>query len=123
MSIATSFALNPQANTLVHPTTSLAKENDKIEKSAKDFESLLLTGWLQQAEQSFAKLPGATDEDADPGSDQLQGIAMQSLGSSLTASGGIGLAKVIAQQLHKAADTAASTATKLTPMTIATNFL
>jgi Rod binding domain-containing protein len=94
--------LDSQANKLVRQTTSPDKENAKIEKSAKDFESLLLGGWLQQAEQSFAKLPGGEDEeDADAGSGEMQGIAMQSLGTALTEAGGIGLAKTISKQLHK----------------------
>jgi len=77
--------------------------NLKIEKSAKDFESILLGSWLQQAEQSFGTVPGGDgDEDADAGKEQFQGMAMQSLGDSMTASGGIGLAKMIAKQLHKA---------------------
>jgi Rod binding domain-containing protein len=102
-----SITTNQQPPMLVHPTASPVKENSKIEKSAKDFESLLLSGWLQQAEESFAKLPGADDdEDDDPGSGQLQGIAMQSLGTSLTNSGGIGIAKMIAENLHKTDDLA-----------------
>lgn len=100
---APTFSLDSQANKLVRQTASPEKENAKIEKSAKDFESLLLGGWLQQAEQSFAKLPGGDDEeDADAGSGELQGIAMQSLGTALTEAGGIGLARMIAKQLHKA---------------------
>ena len=87
------------------PRLEAATENNKIEKSAKDFESILLGSWLQQAEQSFGSLPGGDDdEDADPGKDQLQGMAMQSLGNSMTAAGGIGIAKMISTQLHKAAD-------------------
>lgn len=79
--------------------------NTKIEKSAKDFESILLGSWLQQAEQSFGSLPGGDDdEDADVGKEQFQGMAMQSLGSSMTAAGGIGIAKMISKQLHKAED-------------------
>ena len=35
-------------------------------------------------------------------------MAMQSLGNSMTAAGGIGIAKMIAKQLHKAADVAGS---------------
>jgi Rod binding domain-containing protein len=31
-------------------------------------------------------------------------MAMQSLGNSMTAAGGIGIAKMISKQLHKAAD-------------------
>jgi Rod binding domain-containing protein len=79
------------------------QENAKIDKSSRDFESILLSSWLQGAEKSFATVPGGDGEDDDDSSkDQFQGIAMQALGSSLTASGGIGIAKMIAQHLHKA---------------------
>ena len=92
-------------NKLLHQAPSSSAENTKIEKSAKDFESILLSSWLQQAEQSFGSLPGSEEEDdADSGKEQFQGIAMQSLGASLAASGGIGIAKMIAKSLHKAED-------------------
>jgi Rod binding domain-containing protein len=97
--------LSTQADKLLRHSGSTAAENSKIEKSAKDFESILLGSWLQQAEQSFASLPGGDDDgDADAGKEQFQGIAMQSLGNSMTAAGGIGIAKMISRQLHKAAD-------------------
>ena len=76
------------------------RENAKIEKAGKDFESILLGNWLQQAENSFAKVPGGDGEDdEDAGKDQFQGLAMQSLAGSLTASGGIGIAKMITKHL------------------------
>jgi Rod binding domain-containing protein len=88
-------------------------ENVKIEKSAKDFESILLGSWLQQAEQSFGSLPGGDDEgDSDSGKEQFMGMAMQSLGTAMTAAGGIGIAKMIAKQLHKADDAQAAAAAK-----------
>jgi Rod binding domain-containing protein len=59
---------------------------------------------LQQAEKSFGSLPGADDEDEDSGKDQYMSIAMQSLGASMTNSGGIGIAKMISKSLHKAED-------------------
>jgi Rod binding domain-containing protein len=94
---------NPEK--LLRRAASTATENTKIEKSSKDFESILLGSWLQQAEQSFGSVPGEdADEDADSGKEQFQGIAMQSLGASLTASGGIGIAKIVAKNLHKAED-------------------
>src|SRR5450432_2968533 len=102
------------------PATGTAAENKKIDKSAADFESILLGTWLQQAEQSFAKVPGGDgeDDDADPGKDQLQEVSVQSLAGALTASGGIGLAKMISAQLKKSetaqvsnADLAATLAT------------
>jgi Rod binding domain-containing protein len=97
-----SLPLTANANQSLQPADSATRENTKIEKSAKDFESILLGSWLQQAEQSFATMPGGEDEDADVGKEQFQGMAMQSLGTSMTASGGIGIAKMIAKQLHKA---------------------
>jgi Rod binding domain-containing protein len=98
--------LPSKADQVIGKADSGTTENAKIEKSAKDFESILLGSWLQQAEQSFGSVPGGDgDDDADPGKDQFQGMAMQSLGTSMTAAGGIGIAKMISKQLHKADDT------------------
>jgi Rod binding domain-containing protein len=108
-----SFAMNPsvaieplntKADKILHGNPSATSENVKIEKAAKDFESILLGSWLQQAEQSFGSLPGGDDEDTDSGKEQFMGIAMQSLGTSMTASGGIGIAKMISKSLHNAED-------------------
>jgi Rod binding domain-containing protein len=97
--------LTTEVDKLLRHPGSAATENSKIEKSAKDFESILLGSWLQQAEQSFGSLPGGDDDgDADAGKEQFQGMAMQSLGNSMTAAGGIGISKMISKQLHKAAD-------------------
>jgi Rod binding domain-containing protein len=110
-------SLNPTViSSLAGKTTQLQRQpesvkaqNDKIDKSAKDFESLLVTNWLQGAQEGFASVPGGNaDEDEDPGHGQLQGFAMQSLGTALTAAGGIGIAHSIAQLLHKS-DTPAPT--------------
>ena len=113
ISAAVPMPLPPKANQSVRGTGSAATENTKIEKSAKDFESILLGSWLQQAEQSFGTVPGGDgDDDSDPGKDQFQGMAMQSLGTSMTAAGGIGIAKMISRQLHKAEDMRVSVAAK-----------
>jgi Rod binding domain-containing protein len=93
----------------LHQTTSSGTENAKIEKSAKDFESILLGSWLQQAEKSFGSLPGGDDEE-DSGKDQYMSIAMESMGTSMTAAGGIGIAKMISKSLHKAEDARAGAA-------------
>jgi Rod binding domain-containing protein len=62
-------------------------------------------------------MPGADDdEDAGSGKEQFQGIAMQSLGASMTASGGIGIAKMIAESLHKAEDARAGQEAKTRPI-------
>jgi Rod binding domain-containing protein len=108
--------LTPQADAVIRQATSTRTENTKIEKSAKDFESILLGTWLQQAEQSFGSLPGGDDDDdADSGKDQFQGMAMQSLGASMTAAGGIGIAKMISKQLHRAEDARVALAAQGSP--------
>ena len=97
--------LSAQVDQTLRQAGSASTVNTKIEKSAKDFESILLGSWLQQAEQSFGSLPGGDDDDdSDAGKEQFQGMAMQSLGTSMTAAGGIGIAKMISKQLHKAED-------------------
>ncbi|HEY1802508.1 MAG TPA: hypothetical protein VGG46_16395 [Terriglobales bacterium] len=75
----------------------------KIEKSARDFESVLIGQWLEQAEKSFATVPGGDpDNQTDPGHDQLQGIATQSLSQALTKAGGLGIAHMLSKALEKA---------------------
>jgi len=73
----------------------------KIDKAAKDFESILLGQWLEKAEKSFASVPGSDpDEDNDPGHDQFQSIGCEFLGEALSKAGGIGIASMISKHLH-----------------------
>ena len=74
----------------------------KIQKSAREFEAVLLSHWLEQAEQSFASVPGSdADPDADPGRDQFHAIAMQAVGSALTGGhGGLGIGAMVAKHLE-----------------------
>jgi Rod binding domain-containing protein len=83
-------------------------DNGRIEKSAKEFESMLLSSWLQQAEQSMATVPGAEDEEDSTGRDQMMSLGVQSLSTAMVASGGIGIASMIAKALHVRADKADS---------------
>jgi len=80
------------------------KNDAKIEKSAKEFESMLLSSWLQQAEQSMASVPGADDDEDAGARDQMMSLGVQSLATEMTNSGGIGIAKMISKALHSAAD-------------------
>lgn len=82
---------------------SASREKSRIEKAGKDFESILLGGWLQGAEQSFAAAPGGPDDgDDDSSHDQFMGMAMQQLAGTLVDSGGIGIARMITQHLEAA---------------------
>lgn len=82
--------------------------NGKIEKGAREFESMLLSTWLQQAEQSMATVPGAEDDDDAAGRDQMMSMGVQSLANSMAASGGIGIAKMVAKAMHAHVDKAAA---------------
>ena len=83
-------------------------DDGRIEKSAKEFESMLLSSWLQQAEQSMATVPGAEDEEDSTGKDQMMSLGVQSLSTALVASGGIGIASMITKALHARAEKAES---------------
>lgn len=109
--IASSGAIQTQDDRVMGETNLQGADHAKIEKAAQDFESVLLSHWLDQAEKSFATVPGADpeeDEDADPGHDQFQGLGMQALAGALTKSGGIGIAKMIVRQLERGTDTKAA---------------
>ena len=84
-------------------------DNSRIEKSAKEFESILLNSWLQQAEKSMATVPGAEDDEDAAGREQMMSLGVQSLSTAMVASGGIGIAKMITKALHAAAEKAGST--------------
>jgi Rod binding domain-containing protein len=93
-----------------------AGDDAKIEKGSKEFEAILVGSWLQQAEQSFATVPGA-DDDQDPGKDQMMSLGVQQLATSLAASGGLGIGKMIAKAMHANLDKAnAQAAAPATPV-------
>jgi Rod binding domain-containing protein len=101
-------ALQSREDGMIQQMKSGKSGNDdaKIEKGAKEFESILLGSWLQQAEQSFASVPGADDDEDAAGRDQMMSLGVQQLATSMSASGGIGIAKMIAKAMHTAADKA-----------------
>jgi Rod binding domain-containing protein len=88
----------------------------RIDKSAQEFESMLLSTWLQQAESSMATVPGAEDDEDAGARQQMMSLGVQSLSNSMAASGGIGIGKMIAKALHaSAAKTEAADAVATTP--------
>ena len=108
-------SMSPKASVLQSREDSLVQQmrsseslsDAKINKGSKDFEAILVGSWLQQAEQSFATIPGADDDsDKDVASDSVMSFGVQALSTSLAASGGIGISKMIAKAMHAAADKA-----------------
>jgi Rod binding domain-containing protein len=79
-----------------------AGNTDKIQKSAREFEAVLLSHWLEQAEHSFATVPGGDKDEADdPGRDQFTSVAMQAVGTAMSGKrGGLGIAAMVARSLE-----------------------
>ena len=82
--------------------TTAADKPAKIQKSSRDFEAVLLSHWLEQAEKSFATVPGSNeDPNADPGRDQYLSMAMQAVATSISGThGGLGIATMVAKHLQ-----------------------
>ncbi len=101
--------LQTRSQQVLQQATNASKTQDpaKVEVAARQFEAILLQKWLEDAEHSFAKVPGGDDSEnpADPGADQFQSMAMQSLAEKMTASGGIGIARMIIRQLGSKSET------------------
>jgi Rod binding domain-containing protein len=75
----------------------------RIDKAARDFESILIGQWLDQAEKSFGSVPGVDpDQQSDSTREQFQSLACQSLAQGLSRNGGFGIAQMISKQLKAA---------------------
>ena len=57
-----------------------------------------------QAELAFPVVPGADDDEDSGQRDQIMSLGVQALSTSLAASGGIGIGKMIAKSLHATAE-------------------
>ncbi|HWZ82550.1 MAG TPA: rod-binding protein [Terriglobales bacterium] len=69
----------------------------KAIKAAQDFEAVLLTSVLDALQKSFAD----SSSDAPAGSDNYGAMGIQSLASTISANGGIGIARMILRQWHQ----------------------
>lgn len=89
----------------------------KIDKSAHEFEAILLAQWLGQAEESFGTVPGGdgNDKDRDPGHSQFQSMGVQAVAKSMSQAGGIGIASMLQKALEKRASSGQDTSTSATP--------
>ena len=75
--------------------------HNKIDATAREFESILLGQWLQSAQTSFSAVPGS-DEDQDQGGEQMKSFALQQLAKSLSDAGGIGIGNLVSKALTHA---------------------
>jgi Rod binding domain-containing protein len=100
-------ALDARAEQVVR--TARSKERSQIDKSATDFESILLGQLLESAHRAFATVPGSDpNKDSDPGADNFRSIGMQTLATSIAQSGGIGIGSMLVKYLSRTASPAGS---------------
>jgi Rod binding domain-containing protein len=83
-----------------------ATDGARIDNGAKEFEAVLVGSWLQQAEESFATVPGADEDSEDVGRGSMMSLGVQTLATSMASTGGIGIGSMIAKAMHAAADKA-----------------
>ena len=75
---------------------------DRVERAAREFESILLTQWLEQAHSAFAGVPGGDEQqEDDDGAGQLRSLGMQALAAGVSKAGGLGIARMILNQMQK----------------------
>ena len=113
LSSQTSLLQLKEASTLQQmKSAKTLSDSAKIDKGSQQFEAILIGSWLKDAEQSFGSVPGGNDNQ-DSGGEQMMSLGVQSLATSLAASGGIGIGKMIAKAMHATQD-------KLNPPTTTT---
>lgn len=93
----------PAVASLTSPSGT-GKPPAKLAEKGTEFESMLLTQWLQAAETSFGSVPGAEDE--DQGDAQMRSFGVQQLASAISHAGGIGIGRMVTQALERSESSA-----------------
>ena len=70
----------------------------RILKAARDFESVLLNSLLHSMQETFS---GVSGENKEVGSDDYSDIGTEALAAGLSASGGLGIARMINEGSHQ----------------------
>ena len=94
----------PTAISASHKLPMQPSSTAKFLTHARDFESMLLSQWLQGAESSFGSVPGA-DEDQNADDEQFKTFAVQQLARGITNAGGLGISEMVAKALAHSAST------------------
>lgn len=71
-------------------------DSQKLVKSAREFEAILLQGWLEKMNQSFLGL----EKSQDAAHDTISSLGTQAIAKAWAARGGIGIASMIVKQLQ-----------------------
>ena len=73
-----------------------ATSPSKLVKSAREFETILLQGWLEKMNHSFV----GESNDSDAAHDTISSLGTQAIAFALAERGGIGIASMLIQQFH-----------------------
>jgi Rod binding domain-containing protein len=82
----------------VAEATTDTKTDPKLKKAASDFESILVTSWLEKMRDAFS-LDGKS-EDAMPGGDSMTALATQAVAQAMAARGGFGIGKMLYDRMR-----------------------
>jgi Rod binding domain-containing protein len=100
--VASQGLLQSRTDQLLGSVARAKPADSKLKSSAHQFEAILIGKWLEEAETTFAKLPGDDDDpDADPGQDQFRSMAIQFLAEGISSAGGLGVAAMILKHLEQ----------------------
>ena len=106
--MTTELSIAPTADASRSPTPA-----PKLVKATQQFEAILLSSWLEKLEESYA----GTGDDTDPAHGTLASMGAEAMASALAARGGIGISKMLLQQLAKSGGGGESSLTTLAPWT------
>jgi len=93
--------LEVQSDQLVAGAVRAKPADSKLKSYAHKFEAILIGKWLEEAESSFAKLPGDDEDADDPGHDQFRSLGLQFMAEGISAAGGLGISAMILKDLQK----------------------
>ncbi len=104
-------AISGNAFPNLHGTTTHAQQVRKLDQAAQAFEGIL----IGQLWKSMQKDPLFSSNDADPGAGTMSNLGLQAVSTAIAARGGLGLARMIEQQLSPALGGAAGGTKPLKP--------
>jgi len=98
MTIGTNLPASATPAAHLHPSSGQAAEPapgsplQKLGKAAQEFEGILLSSWLEEAQKSSLDPDGAGQ---DAGSETLRSLGNQAVAQALAQRGGVGIAQMI----------------------------
>lgn len=86
-------ATNPSASKLTNPS-----QDEKLRKATEQFESMLVSTLWKDMVKTFADPGSGSDE---PGFDTMRDLSLRAMTTALAASGGIGISRMLYQQIER----------------------